>query len=72
MKLMDENLRRVKALTRAVLLASLGSCTTTSEAPLPALPNAAVEAVARGAGASPAATGRSGRPSFRRSADPCR
>ena len=46
MKLMDENLRRVKALTRAVLLASLGSCTTTSEPPLPAPPAPTVEAVA--------------------------
>ncbi|HSQ13571.1 MAG TPA: OmpA family protein [Candidatus Deferrimicrobium sp.] len=46
MKLMVKNLRRVRALTRAVLLASLGGCTTTSEAPPPALPAPTVEAVA--------------------------
>ena len=45
MKLMDKNLRRVRALTRALLLTALGACTTTSEAPPPALPEPAVEAV---------------------------
>ena len=45
MKLMDENLRRVRALTHAVLLASLSGCTTTSEAPPPALPAPTIEAV---------------------------
>ena len=46
MNLMDENLRRVKALTRALLLASLGSCTTTSEPPPLAPPAPTVEAIA--------------------------
>ncbi len=45
MKLMAKNLGRVRALIHALLLASLGACTTTSEAPPPALPEAAVEAV---------------------------
>ena len=45
MKLMAKNVGRVRALIHALLLASLGACTTTSEAPPPALPEAAVEAV---------------------------
>jgi outer membrane protein OmpA-like peptidoglycan-associated protein len=45
MKPMDKNLPRARALIRAVLLASLGGCTTTSEAPPAALPAPTVEAV---------------------------
>ena len=51
MKLMAKNVGRVRALIHALLLASLGACTTTSEAPPPALPEVAVEPVV-GAGAS--------------------
>ncbi len=45
MKLMAKNVGRVRALIHALLLASLGACTTTSEAPPPALPEVAVEPV---------------------------
>ena len=42
---MDKRIRRVRTLAYALLLASLGGCTTTSEAPPPALPAPIVEAV---------------------------
>ena len=45
MKLMANNVGRVRALIHALFLASLGACTTTSEAPPPALPEVAVEPV---------------------------